>query len=136
MRHYKDGDLKKIKLQKEQMHEDCGSWELFNDEDTIVFEDDERVLAIVRPFFERGGRVWLSALIGVDCKDKAIPVFKKMKKLIDDWLYCKDVERVEMITQTDFVQANRLAELLGFKKEGTLKKYYNGIDFNIWGRIN
>jgi RimJ/RimL family protein N-acetyltransferase len=59
-----------------------------------------------------------------------------MKKLIDDWLCCKDVERVEMITQTDFVQANRLAELLGFKKEGTLKKYYNGIDFNIWGRIN
>lgn len=135
IRHFKKGDLEKIKLQKEQTYEDKENWGLFEDFDTIVFEDKERVLAIVRPFFEKGGRLWLSALIGADCKDKAIPMFKAMKKLIDEWLWFGDVQRVEMVTQKDFKQANRLALLLGFQKEGVLRKYYNGIDFNIWGRI-
>lgn len=136
MRHYEEGDLNKIKLQKEQSHEDKANWYMFNHEDTIVFEDGERVLAIVRPIYEAGGRMWLTALIGADCKDKAIPMFKKMRKLIDEWLYYGEVERVEMITQKDFKQANRLAQMLGFQKEGTLRKYYNGMDFNIWGRID
>ena len=34
-----------------------------------------------------------------------------------------------------FSEAKRLAKMLGFTCEGTMKKYYNGLDFNIWGRV-
>lgn len=135
LRHYKDGDLEKIKLQKEQRHEDVSNWGLFNSPDTLVFEDKERVLALVLPVFEDGGRVLLTALIARDCGNKAVVMFKKMKRIIDDWLKNKEVLRVEMTTQSDFKQANRLAFLLGFRCEGKMEKYFNGIDFNIWGRV-
>lgn len=134
MRHYQDGDIKKIKLQDEQLKEKSDDWAKFNHPDTIVFEDGEKVLVIVRPIFNKG-RICLVALIGKDSGYKSIHIFKAMKKLIDDWLFFGDAERVEFTTQKDFKQANRLAILLGFEKEGTLKKYYNGIDFNIWGRV-
>lgn len=135
LRKFKKGDLAKIKLQKEQMHEDTHNWNLFDNKDTLVFDDKERVLAIVLPVFEDGNKVSLYSLIGADCKDKAILMFKKMKRIIDDWLEYDGIERVEMTTQADFRQANRLAKLLGFECEGTMKKYFNGMDFNMWGRI-
>lgn len=132
LRRFYKGDCERIKLQAEQDHEDK-SWELFDNPDTVVFADGDRVLAIVRPFFENGGRVWLSALISADCRDKGVAMFKRGNKLISDIL--KIYNRVEFVTQTDFAAANRLAEMLGFECEGTMKKYYNGLDFNIWGRI-
>lgn len=135
IRHFEKGDCDRIKLQPEQKHEDTNNWYLFDDEDTIVFEYDNRVLAIVRPFFEDGGRVWLSALISADCRDKGFSMFKQMRKIIDDFLNDGETQRVEMITQDNFPAAKRLAKMLGFTCEGTMKKYYNGLDFNIWGRV-
>lgn len=134
IRHFQKGDLEKIKLQSEQKNEDSQQWHLFDDEDTIVFADGDKVLAIVRPFFESGQRVWLSALIGVDCGYKAVAMFKQMKRIIDGFLQEGEAQRVEMVTQADFAVANRLAGMLGFECEGTMKKYFNGIDFNLWGR--
>lgn len=134
IRHFDIKDLEKINVQDEQKCEDSEHWYMFDDNDTIVFEDGDRVLAIVRPLFQSGGKVHLVALVGKDCGYKAVPMFRKIRKLIDEWLSCKDINRVEMTTQLGFEQADRLAELLGFKKEGILRKYYNGIDFNIWGR--
>lgn len=134
IRHFQQGDLEKIKVQPEQKAEDREHWHLFDDEDTIVFADGERVLAIVRPFFENGGRVWLAALIGADCRDKAVAMFREMKAVIDGFFINGEAQRVEMTTQAGFTQANRLARMLGFECEGTMKKYFNGIDFNLWGR--
>ncbi len=135
IRHYKEGDLSKINLQDEQLKEGQSEWYMFKHPDTIVFEDGDKVLAIIRPCYEAGGRLFLGALISKDCGYKSISMFKKIKSIIDDWLYFGDVQRIEFTTQSNFKQANRLAELLGFQKEGTLRRYYNGMDFNIWGRI-
>ena len=127
--------MEKIKLQEEQKHEDTENGKLFESKDTLVFEEDGKVLAIVLPVFESGGRVSLYSLISADCKDKAVVCFKKMKRIIDGWIDCDGIERVEFTTQANFKQANRLAFLLGFKCEGTMEKYFNGLDFNIWGRV-
>lgn len=135
IRHFENNDLEKINLQEEQKKECPELWYMYDNEDTIVFEDEGKVLAIIRPMYEQGGRMWLSALISKDCGYKAISIFKRMKRFIDEWLFYGEVNRVEITTQKDFKQANRLAELLGFQKEGVLRKYYNGMDFNIWGRI-
>jgi RimJ/RimL family protein N-acetyltransferase len=46
-----------------------------------------------------------------------------------------DTLRVEFVTQVGFPQAEHLARLLGFEYEGTMRKYYNGIDFKMWGKV-
>lgn len=135
LRKYKKGDIEKINVQPSQNRENREDWRLFENEDTLVFEDNGRILAIVLPLYEQGGRIFLTSVISADCKDKSILMFKKMKKIIDGWLESGEAERVEFLTQSNFEPANRLARLLGFIKEGTLRKYYNGLDFNIWGRI-
>ena len=69
-----------------------------------------------------------------DCGYKAVSIFKTLKPIIDD--LAKNNLRLECVTQKDFEPANRLAKMLGFSYEGTMKKYYNGIDFNKYSSLN
>lgn len=135
IRQYKNGDLEKIKIQDKQRAEIGDGLKHFENEATLVFSEGDDVYAIVHPFYEAGGRVFLAALIGADAKKKAVKMFKLMKNIIDEWLETKQASRIEMVTQSNFEPANRLAMMLGFEYEGTMKKYYNEIDFNMWGRI-
>lgn len=134
IRYYQKGDIDKIKIQQEQKRESLEE-EYFDNEDTFVFVDKDTVLAIVRPYYEIGGRIYLSALISADCGYKGFSMVKEMRKIVDDWLNDDDNMRIEFITQADWKQANRLAKILGFSCEGRMRKYYNGIDFNIWGKV-
>lgn len=135
IRHYQRKDLLRIKKQKEQVNEYIAD-NLYNSVDTITFCEGKEVLAIVRPFFEMGGRVYLSAVISVDCGGrKMLSLFRRFKAILDREIQKNDILRVEIVTQCGFLPAERLAFLLGFECEGTLKKYYNGMDFKIWARF-
>lgn len=135
MRQYLEGDISKINVQEEQLLENKDQWWRFNHRDTMVFNDNEKVLAIVRPLYLKNKKICLTAIVSKDSGYKAISIVREMKNIIDEWLYFGEAKSVEFTTQKDFKQANRLAELLGFKKVGVLKKYCNGIDFNIWRRV-
>ena len=130
-----NGDIDRIKIQDEQRAELSSGLKHFEHGDTLVFAEDDKVYALVRPYYEIGGRIYICAVIGRDCCRKAVKMFKIMKKIIDEWLELDNVNRVEMTTQCSFYEATRLATLLGFKCEGIMRKYYNNIDFYLWGRV-
>ena len=132
IRHFQKGDCERILKQPEQGLSAERDW-FFDCKDTVVYEYEGRVLAIIRPVFELGGRVTLVSYIGADCKDRAVDMYKKLKPMVE--LLCERYDRVEFTTQADFPQANRLAKLLGFECEGTMRKYCFGKDFNMWGRV-
>lgn len=132
IRHYKSGDCERLLKQPHQVHKDNRDF-MFDHEDTVVFEDNGKVLLILRPVFELGGRCTLVSYISQDCGHKAVSMFKTIKPLIDT--IANECLRLECVTQADFEPANRLAKMLGFSFEGTMKKYYDGIDFNMWGRV-
>jgi hypothetical protein len=132
IRHFKKGDCERLLKQPHQEHKENKDY-MFDSEDTIVYEDEGKVLVILRPYFELGGRCILVSYISQDCGYKAVSIFKTLKPIIDD--LAKNNLRLECVTQKDFEPANRLAKMLGFSYEGTMKKYYNGIDFNMWGRV-
>lgn len=132
IRCYKKGDFEKLNLQPEQELERNETWKAFACEKSLVFADGDRVLAIIRPQ-EENGRLAIYALVGRDCGYKSVSMVKTIKTWIKNQIKRPDIERVEITTQSQFDQANRLAEMLGFVYEGTLHKFYNGIDFNIWG---
>lgn len=132
LRRYEKGDIEKIKLQPEQERERNSNWKLFANEKTLVFADGDRVLAIIYPH-EEYGRITLYALVGRDSGYKSVSIVRKMKAWIKEQLQRSDINRVEMNCQTMFVDANRLARILGFKLEGTLHKFFCGMNFNIWG---
>ena len=131
-RYYQNGDLEKIKLQPEQDLERSPEWEKFKSEKTLVFCDKEKVLTLIYPW-EDEGKITLIALVGADCGYKSCHIVRTMKSWIKEQLQRPEISRIDLTTQSSFEQANRLAKLLGFTYEGTLHKYFKGIDFNIWG---
>lgn len=130
IRRFKEGDLEKINRQDEQLLEGYG--EQFNHPDTVVFEDNGKILAIIRPIFYDEGCM-LCALIARDCGYKSIRLTREAKGLINI-LLC-DCEFIEISTQVGWRNAERLARILGFEPDRLEKNFYNGIDFNIW-RVN
>lgn len=134
IRQYKDGDLEKILIQEEQRNELGENISGYIHKDTLVFEDNETVYAIVRPIYENGGRLYICSLIGCNCRKKSIIIYKAFKKIFDEWLN-NGINRLEITTKCDFENANRLAKMLGFECEGRMKKFYNGTDYFLWGRV-
>lgn len=134
LRAHQNGDLEKIKLQPEQELEKSEAWKNFENSKTLVFSDNDKVLALFLPI-EEHGTISLFALIGKDCGYKSVSMFKEMRSWIDKQLQRPDINRIDFTTQSNFEQANRLANLLGFTCEGTLHKVFKGIDFNVWGKF-
>lgn len=132
LRCYQDGDLERIKLQPEQELERSSEWEKLKNDKTLVFCDKDKVLALVYPM-EDEGKITLFALVSRDSGYKAVHIVKTMRSWIIEQFTRNEIYRIDMTTQANFDQANRLAELLGFTYEGTLHSYFRGIDFNIWG---
>lgn len=127
IRHFKKGDLEKINRQEEQLLE--GEGDAYDSPDTVVFDDNGKVLVMVRPLFYDKGCM-LCALISKDCGSKAVELVKRGKRLIQ--MLLQDNEFVEITTQVGWLNAERLARVLGFEPDRLEKNYYNGIDFNIW----
>lgn len=132
MRCYEKGDIEKLNLQPEQELERNESWTAFASIESLVFADGDKVLAIIRPQ-EENGKIAIYALVGRDCGYKSVSIVRTMKTWIKNQMKRPDINRVEMTTQSQFYQANRLAVMLGFVYEGTLHSFFNGIDFNVWG---
>lgn len=134
VRGFKKGDVQRMSLQNEQLKEN-GDWSFYDSPNTMVFTEDGEVLALVYPERLPGRRVYIASLISRDMGRKMYSFVKILKQMLVEELSKGQTLRVEFTTQAGFPQADHLAKILGFEYEGTMKKYYNGIDFKLWGKV-
>lgn len=134
IRKFKDGDIQRIALQNEQAKEK-GDWSFYKSPNTMVFVEDGEVYALIYPERIVGRRIFVASLISKHIGKKMFCFVKMLKRMLVEELNKGNTLRVEFVTQVGFPQAEHLARLLGFEYEGTMKKYYNGIDFKMWGKV-
>lgn len=89
------------------------------------------VLAVIGFVEETPTRRMATALISRRAGKAMLSIVRAMKRMIA--LYA--VQRVEMVVKTDFKPAHRLARLLGFTREGTMRKFAAGQDYDIYALI-
>lgn len=134
IRKFEQSDLDKIVEQEKQKQEGDNN-EYFIDDNTVTFYDGDMICAIVRPWYEDGGSIHLSAMIGANVKRKMVPLYKVGKRWIKSLLVEDGIYRIQMHTQSDFEQANRFALQLGFQFEGKMRKFYFGKDYNLFSMV-
>lgn len=79
------------------------------------------------------GRTVLWGYLGGDCR-AALPamtrrVVAELKELQVEF------SRVEAYAERNHAQGNRWLALLGFKKEGVMRKFVNGQDYVLWAKV-
>ena len=127
IRGFKDGDIEKIDIQEEQLLE--GDNDGFNSPNTVVFEEDGKVLVMMCPVYYDGGCI-VAGLVSKECKNKSTKLVRQTIRYLRDLK--KNNDFVEISTQRGWLNAERLAWMLGFKPDRLLEKMYNGMDFNVW----
>ncbi len=96
----------------------------------FVMENDNETLALIW-FWNMGqGRY------GVGCflSEHAGAFFLEMKTLIERMFDFYGALRYEAICRTDFVNGHRMLVLLGFEREGTMKKFIDGVNYDLYAR--
>lgn len=95
-----------------------------------LFENDalQAVIGFIRIGPQRCVAV---SLLSFRCGKHMLSIVRKMQQCYELF----KTQRVEMYVKTDFAQAHRLAKLLGFTREGTLRKLQNGKDYDIYAKI-
>lgn len=94
--------------------------------------DGTRVLGIAGVWEIESHRANAWAVIDRQIGTDYIHFHKAVKSFIERSLY----QRIEMAVEVDFKQAKRWAEMLGFKQEGFMHKYFaNGSDAFLYARV-
>lgn len=120
--------LEKLQVQAEQRQEDL----LGGLQNSVLFSlfDGEEVMAVIGFVCLSPKRRMAVSLLSQNCGRDMLPIVRIMRRCYEIY----KTERVEMTVKTDFKPAHRLAKLLGFEREGTLKKFLNGQDYDIYAR--
>lgn len=64
------------------------------------------------------------------------PYFLKVTKAVFRTMELHPFRRIEASVKSDFVQGHRWAQMLGFKREGTMRAYApNGDDHDLYARV-
>lgn len=98
-----------------------------------ILNDKNEPMAIVGIIEQDKNRATVWSLISCKAGPFMPVVAKIFKRLI--MLYETDYIRLEMIVKSDFKQGHRFAGILGFKREGTMKKFYKEQDYDLYGRV-
>ena len=79
------------------------------------------------------GRTVLWGFLGEDSGPAMIAMTREIKKQIAR-LHV-DFQRIEAYTERHHKEGHRWLRLLGFKHEGIMRKFYNGVDHSMYGRV-
>jgi hypothetical protein len=94
--------------------------------------DNEKVLGIAGVWEQEKHRAIAWAIIDRQIRSDYIHYHKAVKKFL---FKCK-YQRVEMAVDIQVPQAKRWAEMLGFKLEGLMERYFaNGSDAYLYARV-
>jgi hypothetical protein len=78
------------------------------------------------------GRAQAWSLFSANAGRRFVSIFRA----IASFLSIQDVRRIEALVAVDFDQGHRMIEMLDFKREGTLIKYFpHGGDCVMYGRV-
>lgn len=97
----------------------------------FVMENEKETLAIFWLWDLGAGRYNVGSVLSANCG----PYFPEMKTLIEKLFDFYKATRYEATVKTSFENGHRMLKLLGFTREGTMKKFYNGIDFDLYARV-
>lgn len=133
IRSFNIADLYFIDVQENQKHE-TGLYSPSNPslEAFTIYEDSiNKILAILlfTPIDEE--RCVLGALLS----SISGQYFLGMRNIIFNFLKLYNYARLECTVKEDFKNGHRLMTLLGFVKEGTMRKYHNNETYCLYGRI-
>lgn len=98
----------------------------------ITLRHDGRTLAcggIVEIWTGRS-QVW--SLISADAGPHFVAVVRGMRR----FLAMHDARRIEAVVDTNFAAGHRLARMLGFVREGTMRAYDQGRDCDLYARVH
>lgn len=126
---FKKEHLDQIQVQQRQTREEMG--EELKDATLFTLFDGDKVQAIIGFVRQTKTRVVAVSLLAQDCGRNMVSIVRAMKRCIRVY----QTERVEMLVKTDFPQAHRLAKILGFEREGTLRKFFEGQNYDMYARV-
>lgn len=79
------------------------------------------------------GRAQGWALFGKKAAPHFLAITREVKRFFDG----QNVRRVETPVRTDFEQGHRWARMIGFTREGTMRKFgEDGHDYDLYARVN
>jgi RimJ/RimL family protein N-acetyltransferase len=70
-------------------------------------------------------------IVGRDAGPQLLAITRK----VGEFLEAQDFMRIETSVRTEFPAAHRWARMLGFQREGTLRKWDEGRDCDIYARV-
>lgn len=86
----------------------------------------------ISPYFGTIADIWL--IPSIYMKDHAVKVAKGTRVWLDEMRQDLNLHRMETVSVNDDLH-DRWMTFLGFEKEGIKKKYLNGMDYAMWGRV-
>ena len=132
IRKFEKPDLKRIAIQREQEGEFVP--EAIPD-GAETFETGGVAVAVFWYQEITPGRFALFSVINAAAGRKMFSFVKAMRRLIEQRSRELDAVRLEMTVLDGFGAGRRLAGLLGFEYEGTMRKVFNGKDYQLFARI-
>lgn len=133
VRNFEQDDLKKINVQPAQKQE--AGYLPYADISEIytVFEDIQNdIICIIVCTPMTKDRCHIGALVSADSGKYFVALRSLVFKILDVYSM---FTRLEATIKADFKQGHRLAKLLGFEYEGTLRKFSNGEDYCMYARV-
>ena len=129
---YKTGDLDCVKIQPEQEAEKVNENGLLRVNAKSI-KKNGKVLCVFWITDLGGGRSMVSSLISQDCGRFMYGMKLAFNKYIAE--NYPNVVRFESTVKTDFDNAHRMIKLLGFIREGTMRKFYNNENYDLYARV-
>lgn len=78
------------------------------------------------------GRIGLWAFLSEDAGPRMVGLTRIVASNLDR---LRDT-RIEATTVTTFAPGHRWLRLLGFEREGTMRRYAHGLDYDLYARVN
>lgn len=132
VRKYQKGDLDGFCFQPEQLWEKDAICVGGN---AMSMVSDDGIVAVV--WYEKvwEGRFCLYSVISAKAGKRMLALVRALRRLIADKSAEEHAERLEMTVVRGFDAGIRLAKMLGFEYEGTMRKVVKGLDFHLFARI-
>lgn len=132
IRKFETSDFAKLILQKEQEGEadvDLSKHSAFS------FFVHEKLVAVCWYIKIYEGRYEVFAYISADIGRNMLLFVRELKHFIEQKAIEFQAVRIELTVREGFVPGDRLAVLLGFEYEGTMKKIYKGLNYKLYARL-
>lgn len=94
--------------------------------------DGERCLAVGGYAEHWPGRIGVWAFLAEDAGDRMLALTRTVRGTLDQLRNA----RIEATTVTTFAAGHRWLRLLGFVREGTMRRYAHGLDYDLYARVN